>query len=106
MRKLIVSFGLFSAAAFAETWTGTVVDVMCHGKDLATHSAKCATSPNCSKSGYGLVTADGKFVKFDETGTSKALAALKATTKEKDLKATITGTMDGELIKVESVTLD
>lgn len=106
MRKLIVSFGLFAAAAFAETWTGTVVDVMCHGKDLATHSTKCATSPGCAKSGYGLVTADGKFVKFDETGNSKALAALKATTKEKDLKATVTGTMDGDVIKVEAVTLD
>ncbi|MDQ2950507.1 MAG: hypothetical protein M3Y27_31985 [Acidobacteriota bacterium] len=106
MKKLFVTFALFSAAAFAETWTGTVVDVMCHGKDLATHSKKCATSPNCSKSGYGLVTADGKFVKFDEAGNAKALAALKATEKEKDLKATVTGTMDGDIIKVDSVTLD
>ena len=104
MKRLLTTFALFSAAAFAESWTGTVVDVNCHGKDLATHSTKCAVS--CAKSGYGLVTADGKFVKFDETGNSKALAALKATQKEKDLKATITGTMDGDVIKVESVTLD
>ena len=106
MKKLLATFALFSAAAFAETWTGTVVDVMCHGKDLATHSKKCALSPGCAKSGFGLVTADGKFVKFDEAGNSKALAALTATEKEKDLKATVTGTMDGDIIKVDSVTLD
>ncbi|MGI8745939.1 MAG: hypothetical protein ACR2NN_25835 [Bryobacteraceae bacterium] len=106
MKKLFVTFALFSAAAFAETWTGTVVDVMCHGNDLANHTRKCATSPNCSKSGYGLVTADGKFVKFDEAGNAKALATLKASEKEKDLKATVTGTMDGDVIKVESITLD
>jgi hypothetical protein len=106
MKKLFATFTLFSAAAFAETWAGTMVDVMCHGKDLATHTKKCALSPGCSKSGYGLVTADGKFVKFDEAGNSKALTALKATDKEKDLKATVTGTMDGDIIKVDSVTLN
>ena len=54
---------------------------------------------------YGLVMADGKFVKFDEVGNAKALAALKATSKEKDLKAKVTGTLDGETIQVESVDL-
>ena len=61
---------------------------------------------DCSKSGYGLMTSDGKYLKFDEAGNTKALAALKATTKEKDLKATVTGTKDGDTIKVESVSLD
>src|SRR5207244_10503445 len=72
MRKLFVTLSLFSVAAFAETFSGTVVDIMCKDKDLASHSKNCATSPRCSKSGYGLVTADGKFVKFDETGNTKA----------------------------------
>jgi len=106
MKKLFLTLSLFSAAAFAETWTGTVVDVMCHGNDLANHTKKCALSPRCSSSGYGVVTADGKFVKFDESGNAKALAALKASDKEKDLKATVTGTMDGDVIKVESIKLD
>jgi len=42
-----------SLVAFADSWSGTVVDVMCKGKDLAGHTAKCAVS--CSKGGYGLV---------------------------------------------------
>lgn len=106
MKKLFLTLSLFSAAAFAETWTGTVVDTMCKGRDLAGHTVKCATSPRCSQSGYGIVTADGKFIKFDESGNTKALAALKATSKEKDLKATVTGKMEGDVIQVESITLD
>ena len=95
---------ILSATAFAETWSGTLVDVNCKKQDLAGHTTKCAIS--CAKSGYGLVLADGKFVKFDEAGNAKALAALKATTKEKDLKAKVTGTLDGETVQVESVALE
>lgn len=84
-----------------ETWTGTVVDVMCKGKDLASHTAKCGVA--CAKSGYGLVLSDGKFVKFNESGNAKTLAAMKATTKEKDLKAKVSGSMKGEVIQVESI---
>ena len=95
---------LFCSVAFAETWNGTLVDVMCKNQDLASHTTKCAV--RCAKSGYGLVLADGKFVKFDESGNAKALAALKATSKEKDLKAKVTGTLDGETVQVESVVLE
>ncbi len=104
MKKLLAISMLFSAAAFAESFSGTLMDENCKGKDAATHTAKCAIA--CSKSGYGLMTADGKYMKFDESGNAKALAALKATSKEKDLKATVTGKADGDMIKVESVSLD
>jgi hypothetical protein len=91
----------FSTLALADSWTGTVVDVMCKSKDLAGHTAKCAVS--CSKGGYGLVLSDGKFVKFNETGNAKALASLKATAKEKDLKAKVSGTLENDVINVESI---
>jgi hypothetical protein len=93
----------FSAIAGAETWNGTLVDVMCKGKDLASHTTKCALG--CAKGGYGLVLADGKFVKFDEAGNAKALSALKGTTKEKDLKAKVSGTLDGDTVKVSAIDL-
>lgn len=95
---------LFSSLACAETWNGTLVDVMCKNKDLASHTTKCAIG--CAKSGYGLVLADGKFVKFDEAGNTKALAVLKTTGKEKDLKAKVTGTLDGDTVQVEAVELE
>jgi hypothetical protein len=94
---------LLSTSAFAETWSGTLVDVMCKGKDLASHTTKCAVS--CAKGGYGLVLSDGKFMKLDEHGNAKALAALKTTSKEKDLKAKVTGTLDGDTVKVSSIEL-
>ena len=49
-----------ASLAAAETWTGTVVDVMCKGKDLASHTRECAVT--CAKGWYGLVLADGMFV--------------------------------------------
>jgi hypothetical protein len=88
----------------ADSFTGTLTDTMCKGKDQATHTAKCAMA--CAKSGYGLITADGTFLKFDKAGDEKALAALKATSKESNLKATVTGTRQGDTLKVESVELD
>jgi len=100
---LSAAVSLFSIGAFAESWNGTLVDVMCKGKDLASHSTKCAVS--CAKGGYGLVLPDGKFVKFDEAGNAKALMTLKSTSKEKDLKAKVSGTLDGDTVKVESIEL-
>lgn len=107
MKRLLgftATFVLFSAAALAETWNGTVVDSMCKGKDVANHTRQCALG--CAKSGYGIVTSDGKFIKFNEEGNAKALAAIKSSTKEKDLRAKVTGTMDGDVINVESIELE
>ncbi|MBL8176081.1 MAG: hypothetical protein JNK48_15490 [Bryobacterales bacterium] len=93
----------WAGMALAETWSGTLVDVMCKGKDVAGHTRQCAV--NCAKGGYGLVMADGKFVKLDEQGNAMALAKLKASTKDKDLKAKVTGKMDGDIIAVEGIEL-
>jgi hypothetical protein len=101
--KKIFALSLVACAAYAETWSGTIVDVMCRGKDVANHTRQCALS--CAKGGYGLVLSDGKFVKLDETGNAMTLSKLKASTKDKDLKAKVTGKLDGEVIKVESVEL-
>jgi hypothetical protein len=104
MKLRVFSISLLAAAlASAETYSGTVVDVMCKGKDLAGHTRACAL--DCSKSGFGLVQADGKFLKFDESGNARTLSMLKKSGKEKDLKVKVTGTIDGEVIKVKEVEL-
>lgn len=100
--KLVLGL-LVAGAAMAETWTGTLVDVMCKGKDVAAHTRQCALA--CAKGGYGVVLADGKFVKLDESGNAMALAKLKASTRDKDLKAKVTGKLDGEVIQVEALEL-
>src|ERR1700730_4225164 len=101
MRRFMIPFVLLACAACAESFSGTVVDVMCRGKDLAGHTRECALT--CSKSGFGLVTADGKFLKFDEAGNARTLTALKKMTKDKDLKAKVSGTVDGDSLKVEAI---
>ena len=103
MRRAAWMLLMYAGLAAGETFSGTVVDVMCRGKDLASHTRECAIT--CSKSGYGLVTADGKFMKFDEGGNARMLATLKKATKEKDLKVKVTGAVAGDVIKVEAVEL-
>lgn len=102
IRSLLLTVA-FAGAALAETWTGTVVDVMCKDKDLANHTRQCSIT--CAKSGFGLVLADGKFVKLDESGNAQTLKLLKASTKDKDLKAKVTGKLDGSVIQVEAIEL-
>ncbi len=104
MKRLWACALLVAGTALGETWNGTLVDVMCKGRDLASHTRECALK--CSRSGYAVVTADGKFFKLDETGNAKALAALKASSKDKDLKARVTGTESGGVIQVESLDLE
>ena len=46
---------------------------------------------------------DGKFVKLNEAGNAKTLNMLKKLTREKDLKAKITGKLQGEVIQVDTI---
>ena len=64
-------------------------------------SMECAVT--CAKGGYGLVLGDGKFVKLNEAGNAKTLGLLKKLNKEKDLKAKISGKLQGELIQVDTI---
>jgi hypothetical protein len=97
-----------AVAAEETTWSNVpVVDSMCLGKVKANpdaHKRTCLLQ--CSKSGYGLVTQDGTYLKFDEAGNEKTMAALKASKKEDHVRATVKGTKEGDTIKVDSITLD
>jgi hypothetical protein len=103
--KRFFSYGLMlclsAGLALAETWNGTLRDAMCKSKDAVNHTRECALG--CSKSGLGIITADGKFLPFDKAGNEKALAALKATKKEKDLRVKVTGKAQGNTIQVSSI---
>lgn len=112
MKNLLLVLLLVAAAlplsAAVETWNNVaLVDSMCESKvksDPARHTTRCAIT--CAKSGYGVFTAAGSFLKLDEAGNAKALAALKATKKEDHLTATITGERQGDTIKVKTLSLD
>jgi hypothetical protein len=94
--------------AAAETWKDvSVIDTACLAKvkaDPDKHTTECALK--CSKSGYGLLTTDGSYLKFDPGGNEKTLAALKATKKADHLRATVVGERDGETVRVTSIEIE
>lgn len=97
----------------SHTMSGYLVDKMCGtkmsklDKEKATekamkHSKDCALEDMCKESGYGIVS-DGKFIKFDENGDKLASTYFEKSKKEKDFVVNVKGTMDGDLMKVESI---
>ena len=104
--------GACSLAASAAQVQGVLMDKMCSMKAVkqgqsfaAAHDVKCALEPPCQKSGYGVFTADNKFLSLDAAGNEKAAAALKATKKTDNLKVTVDGDVQGDTIKVASLKL-
>jgi hypothetical protein len=108
-----------ATAASAAQIQGILMDQMCSSKAevhivagprleggmivAEAHTRQCALMPECQKSGYGLFTYENKFLKFDEAGSRKALAMLRASKKEDDLKVEVTGEIQGDMIKVASL---
>jgi ribosomal protein S5 len=105
---LLVGLAALPLAAAAETWKDVpVVDTNCLSKvkaDPDKHTTQCALQ--CAKGGYGLIAADGAYLKFDAAGNEKTVTALKATKKTDHLRAVVVGERDGETIKVSSVSID
>jgi hypothetical protein len=91
--------------------TGYLIDNACSTRanteggteKVKNHSVKCAMMPNCEKSGYALY-ADGKLYKLDEAGNKKAVEIYKNTKVEKGLQVAVEGEVDGDSLKVKSMT--
>jgi hypothetical protein len=112
MRKLasiLVLCGLCAtpALAAAESYKDVpVVDVQCSKKvaaDPDSHTRECALA--CAKSGYGIVTEDKRFLKFDANGNEKIVEALKASSKQDHLRVNVSGDLQGDTLKVTSISL-
>lgn len=107
---LAVAFALVSLTLplHAETWKNlSLMDGHCITKMADKpdeHPRSCALQ--CSKGGYGVITADGKFLRFDDAGNEKALEALKKSDKKDHLRATVEGTLNGDVITVASISIE
>lgn len=95
--------------AQAQTVSGYLVDVKCGAARAneagfpAEHTKDCMLMDACMKSGYGVMTAEKKLIKFDAAGNKKAVELLKATNKDKDWKVAVKGTMKDGVLAVESI---
>jgi hypothetical protein len=100
-------FMALSASALAEEWKDVpMVDTMCSTKAKAKadeHPRSCALQ--CQASGFGIVTPDGTYLKFDAEGNTQAIAALKASKKTDHLRVNVSGQREGDTIKVKSLTM-
>jgi hypothetical protein len=112
MRKLAsfaVLFGMCALPALAATETFndvSVIDTNCSKKaasDPDAHTRDCALK--CQASGYGIVTKEHKYLKFDTAGNSKITEALKASVKKDHLRVDVTGEVNGDTLLVTSIKL-
>lgn len=97
--------------AFAADVQGILLDKMCSGKIVKSndqaaamqHTRDCALMDDCAKAGYGVLTADGKFIDIDPAGKDKVVRALKASTKKDDLRVQVAGDLKGDTIRIASI---
>jgi hypothetical protein len=111
VRKIsyLAMLGLFAlpTLAAAETYKDVpVVDVNCSAKAAAapdSHTRACALK--CEASGFGIITQDKKFIKFDAAGNKEITEALKASDKKDHLRVDVSGDVEGDTMKVRSIKL-
>ena len=94
MKKVLSVFAFCAIGAMAADFTGTIIDEKCSTNKAMLGNAACAAK--CLKGGEAamLVTDDGKIYKIADKDKVVAHAGH---------KVTISGTMDGDTIKVDSV---
>ena len=112
--------GIAVTAPGTSTIKGVIIDKQCSTKAevrvlptgieggmivAEAHTRECALMPACQKSGYGIFTWDQKFLAFDAAGNRKALDLIKASKKLDDFEVEVTGTVEGDIVKVESIKL-
>lgn len=110
MRKFILLFAsvvLFAIPALSETFHDVpVVDKNCSSKVSASpdaHKRECALK--CDASGYGIVTSDQKFLKFDADGNAKIKEALQSSDKKDHLRVDVSGDVENGTLKVKLINL-
>jgi hypothetical protein len=111
LSRLALAAGCACVASAAE-FEGILIDKMCSMKAekegqsaAAMHTRDCALMEACQQSGYGVFTADGKFLPLDEAGNAKAVSALKASKKKDNLRVKVTGELQDGAIKVSALKL-
>lgn len=107
--SLALLFGMCAIPVFSATETFknvSVIDSNCSTKAAAdpdSHTRECALK--CQASGYGILTKDHKFLKFDTAGNAKITEALKASDKKDHLRVDVTGDVKGDTLQVSSIKL-
>ena len=112
---LVVFAGLMASPLRAErvTLEGYLVDRECSSgiieqgaEAAAEHDRTCALMELCIRSGFGILTAEGEFMVFDDAGNDKAVAAIESASKDKDYRIRVSGYRLGDEMQVASLTME
>ncbi|HEV3199182.1 MAG TPA: hypothetical protein VGZ73_14815 [Bryobacteraceae bacterium] len=102
---------VFTTLALAESWTGKLVDASCADQQKGDQQKMATCDATSSTTAFALV-ASGKIFKFDDAGNAKAAEALKSRADRAanpnappstTVTAKVTGTNEGDKLKVESI---
>ena len=101
-----------AAPGSKEVFNGYLVDVSCsrdRSHDLLklgqTHTRKCLLMPDCRKSGYGIVTGSGEFIRFDQKGNADTEALITKLSNDTPLKIAVWGRLQNGVIAVKRLKL-
>lgn len=95
------AWGFEQDADRIQTWTGKFVDANCR-----TERAEGGCSVNEQTQRFGIQSPDGKLMRLNEKGNEIAQLALKTTKKQGDVRATVKGVLQGDTIRVETVSVE
>src|SRR5215471_18379155 len=110
MRRLLIVIGamaVFSALALAENWNGQLLDASCYQQNKSAKGCDATSS-----SSTFVIAVSGKVYRLDDAGNSKASEALRNRANRSadpnqpaasTVNAKVSGTLDGETLKVETI---
>jgi hypothetical protein len=90
---------------------GYLVDVACASINAkkpgfgAGHGRTCLRMPSCADSGYGVLTDDRRFIRFDQNGNDQTRKLLADLTLETGIRIGVSGAIDGDHIAVANLHL-
>jgi len=114
MGKVGILVCVGAVCSYAETWTGKVMDAACYDtRKTAEHKSNeeiaRACAPTATTTDFAIQTSAGKVYKVDSSGNSELAKDIRngvlKKDKDGDIHATVTGSLDGETMKVTTIEL-
>jgi hypothetical protein len=103
---------LLAGMSFAADLQGVITDWNCT-QDMAQHGREqvlkqrrsCSLSKDFHRSVYGLITDDKKFYKIDPASNGRVLEILGNSPDKDNLKVVVSGDLQGDTIKINSISI-
>jgi hypothetical protein len=104
----VSSFSAFAGDAGKKVkLQGHLVDIQCSVNEKedpeymrTKHSRSCFQMPACEKSGYALLTADDKIIRFDAAGNERAKKLIAEAKNDNDWRIKVQGRLNGDALAV------